>query len=127
MMQGFLTILVAISLNIVPHAYSFGIQSVGSKFTLITTMSKNGVENCKVSVLNRQQEGRSNFRSIITRRPSLASLHTFKWSNSIIMRSRDSGTGEEFVRSQRLDELDEAELMMQLGETYLPFGKRLIE
>ena len=32
------------------------------------------------------------------------------------------GSGEDFVRSQRIDDLDEAELFMQAGESYIPYG-----
>ena len=36
-------------------------------------------------------------------------------------------SGEEFVKSQQLDALDEVDLLMQSGESYLPLGNSTIE
>jgi hypothetical protein len=103
---------------LLPYSCAFVLESrLLSSASLSVSISKNtlGVKN-SITLLDKKCLG------LRPRRITLTHSSTCRVRSPCVSLSSSSGSGEDFIKSQRLDALDEAELFMQAGESYLPFG-----
>jgi hypothetical protein len=118
-MLKILTTAAILAMTVVPSANSFAFVLNGIKMNLHSRKLWSSSGCCVNNLILRP---RANDLAPVSSRTRFLAFG-LRFVKPVFMVSPESGSGEDFVKSQRLDVLDEAELLMQAGESYLPFGK----